>query len=97
MMCCTLLFYPTPQDPTHRTKIALGNLEAAIAQLGERQTKDMKVPGSTRVSAFNFYQHAKCDASGGHTVLLRQRRPFKMTRPGLEPGISGAGGRHLIH
>ena len=47
MMCCTLLFYPTPQDPTHRTQIALGNLEAAIAQLGERQTKDMKVPGST--------------------------------------------------
>ena len=47
MMCCTLLFYPTQQDPTHLTKVALGNLDAAIAQLGKRQTKDMKVPGST--------------------------------------------------
>ncbi len=95
MMCCTLLFYPTPQDPAHRTKIALGNFDAAIAQLGERQTKDMKVPGSTRVSAFNFYQHAKCDASGGHTVLLRQRLPTNTTRPGLEPAASGFGGRRI--
>ena len=94
MMCCTLLFYPTPQDPTHRTKIALGNLEAAIAQLGDRQTKD---PVRPRVSAFVLGQRAKCDASRGHTVLLRQRRPTKMNRPGLGPGISGSGGRRLIH
>jgi hypothetical protein len=39
---------PTALAPytTHLTNIALGNLEAAIAQLGERQTEDLKVPGS---------------------------------------------------
>ena len=42
-MCCILLFYPTPQDPTHRTKVALGNLESAIAQLGGRQNEDLEV------------------------------------------------------
>ena len=46
MMCCILLFYPAPQDPTHRTNLAPGNLEATIAHLGERQTEDLKVPGS---------------------------------------------------
>ena len=35
-----------PQDPTLRTTIGLGALKAAIAQLGERQTEDLKVPGS---------------------------------------------------
>jgi hypothetical protein len=42
-MCCILLFYPTPQHPTHLTKIALGNLEAAIAQLGGNQNEDLEV------------------------------------------------------
>ena len=39
-------FLSRPQDRTHRTNIALENLEAAIAQLGERQTEDLKVPSS---------------------------------------------------
>ena len=55
----TLLFYPAPQDPTHRTKIAPGNLEAATAQLGERQTQDMKVPGST--SGFSICPLSACE------------------------------------
>ena len=46
MMCCILLFQPAAQDPTHCTNIALGNLEAAIAQLGVRQTEDLGIPGS---------------------------------------------------
>ena len=49
MLCCILLFYTTAQDPAHRTNIALGNLEAAIAQLGEHQTEDLKVSGSNPV------------------------------------------------
>ena len=46
MMNCILLLYPAPQDPTHRTNIAFSNLEATIAQLRERLTEDLKVPGS---------------------------------------------------
>ena len=59
----TLLFYPTPQDPTNRTKSAPGNLEAAIAQLGVRQTKDMKVPGST--SGLSICPLSACEVRRG--------------------------------
>jgi hypothetical protein len=37
---------------------ALNNVEAAIAQLGEHQNEDLKVPGSIPASAFVRCQHA---------------------------------------
>ena len=96
-MCCTLLFYPTQQDPTHLTKVALGNLDAAIAQLGKRQTKDMKVPGSTPGLIICPLSACEVRRERGHSVLFRQRRPTNITRPGLEPGPSSSGGQRLIH
>ena len=65
MLCCILLFYPTTQDPAHRTNIALSNLEAAIAQLGERQTEGLKVPGS--IPGFGIYLLSEC-------AVRRERR-----------------------
>jgi hypothetical protein len=45
-MACPTVPLSQRQYPTHLTNIALHNLEAAIAQLGERQTGDLKAPGS---------------------------------------------------
>ena len=41
---------------------ALNNVEAAVAQLGEHQNEDLKVPGSIPASAFVGCQHASGDA-----------------------------------
>ena len=71
MLCCILPFYPTAQDPAHRTNIALGNLEAAIAQLGERQTEDLKVPGS--IPGLGIYLVSACG-------VRRERRSQSLER-----------------
>jgi len=63
ILCCILLSYPNPQDPTHRATIFLGDIEAAIAQLGEHKRRS---PVRSRVSAFALCQH---DASASHRVL----------------------------
>jgi hypothetical protein len=57
-MRCILLFYPTPQDFTHRKK-----------HPRQSRSRDSSVGSSavrSWVSAFVFGQHAQCDASGGH-------------------------------
>ena len=71
ILCCNLLFYPTTQDPAHRTNIALGNLGAAIAQLGERQAEDLKVPGST--PGLGIYLLSAC-------AVRRERRSQSLER-----------------
>ena len=71
MLCCILLFYTTAQDPAHRTNIALGNLEAAIAQLGKRQSEDLKVSGSN--PGLGIYLLSAC-------AVRRERRGQSLER-----------------
>ena len=51
---------------------------AVIAQLGERQTEDLKVPGSIRVSALiNVAQNMST-----HDVVMKTGHAFMLTRCG---------------
>ena len=61
---------------------------------------------SERVTAAHIY-HCAGAAAGGRVCLVSYfllarhgrvvRGPSYLTRPGLEPGISGSGGRRLVH
>jgi hypothetical protein len=80
--------------PARFAAIARRTLEAAIAQLGERQTEDLKVPGS--IPGLGIYLVSACEVRCGRGS---HRPPWstRLTRPGLEPGICGSRGRRLIH
>ena len=52
------------------------------------------------LSVFSSGRHAQKRATGRVAVSRSKHRLAlinEMTRPGLEPGISGSGGRRLIH
>ena len=62
---------------------------AAIAQLGERQTEDVKVPGSIP-GLGNGLMHAFCICTlflfAQRFLNQRVNRQKEMPRPGIEPG-----------
>ena len=73
---------------------------AAIAQLGERQTEDLKVPGSIPglgTQSIVYLISGLWVSPFAFCVLRRYGACVMLTRPGLEPGISGSGGRRLLH